>query len=118
MAFFNFKKRQNQKDDASNLVFTSPSLINPLYKPKTLAELKAEMEHTGINPAPVSLRSAISDIEGIDPIDMPSVRVGGDIFENYRATEQLESKIKESLEYYQKSIENESQEHIDESPKE
>lgn len=85
------------------LKFTSESLVNPLYKPKTLGELKAEMDHTGINPAPVLMRSGIPDIKGVDPMDMPSVVVGGDPFENIRKSVSLEQKLKETEEEYERT---------------
>lgn len=69
-----------------------------MYKPKTLGELKAEMMATGINPAPVALRSALPEVEGFDNIDAPPVRIGGDVFETIRESQKLNSRYSDSIE--------------------
>lgn len=97
MAFFNFRKRYNERKGLSSLQCTSDSLVNPLYKPKTLGELKALMVHTGINPAPVALRSPLPEnVDGIDAMDAPPVRTSGDIFENMRESARLVDEMKQA----------------------
>lgn len=79
------------------------SLINPLYKPKTLGELKALMVATGRNPSPVSLRPGIAEGDVVDPMDLPPVPVGGDTFETIRATDSLQKTLLDEASAYQKS---------------
>lgn len=97
MAFFNYRKRYNERKGQFGLKCTSDSLVNPLYKPKTLGELKALMVHTGINPAPVALRSPLPEnVEGIDAMDAPPVRTSGDVFENLRESARLIDQMKQA----------------------
>lgn len=114
MAYFNFKSNSNST--GSRLRFTSPDLVNPLYKPKTLAELKAEMSHTGINPAPIALRSPLPEIEGLDNIDAPPVCVGGDVFENIRLSREMQSRF-ESTSQKLKDLQDRLKQSYDESSK-
>lgn len=79
------------------------SPVNPLYKPRTLGELKALFHHTGINPAPVSLRDGIKEVEGIDAMDSPSVPIGGDTFANIRTGKQIQDSISEMSERVKKN---------------
>lgn len=64
-----------------------------MYKPRTLSELRALFDHTGINPAPVQLRDGIPNIEGLDPMDTPPVPIGGDTFERIRQAKALENDL-------------------------
>lgn len=96
MAFFNYRKRYVERKGRFGLECISDSLVNPLYKPKTLGELKALMVHTGINPAPVALRSPLPEnVEGIDAMDAPPVRTSGDVFENMRESARLIDQMKQ-----------------------
>lgn len=70
-----------------------PSQVNPLYKPKTLAEMRAEMVHTGINPAPSTLRKGVVACDGMDPMDAPPVPVTGDTFEHIRIAKNLKGTL-------------------------
>lgn len=102
MAFFNFENQRNRP--ITTMKFTSESLVNPLYKPKTLAELKALMAHTGINPAPVALRSGIpEDNEHVDAMDAPPVMIGGDIFENMRESARLLDQMRQAESEFERS---------------
>lgn len=105
MSFFNFKKRlQKRLHSGDGVVRYMPeSLINPLYKPKTLGELKALMVATGRNPSPVSLRPGIVEGDVADPMDLPPVPVGGDTFETIRATDSLQKTLLDEASAYQKS---------------
>lgn len=69
------------------------SLVNPLYKPKTLGELKAQMVHTGINPAPAPTRPGLPETPGVDSMDSPPIPVTGDTFEMIRAGQQVKSQL-------------------------
>lgn len=77
-----------------------PSPVNPMYKPRTLGELRALFEHTGINPAPVQLRDPIKEIDGIDAMDMPAVPVGGDVFENIRTGKAIQNDLRDKVDSY------------------
>lgn len=105
MAFFNFRKRYNERKGRFGLECISDSLVNPLYKPKTLGELKALMVHTGINPAPVALRSPLPEnVEGIDAMDAPPVRTSGDVFENMRESARLVDLMKQAEDDLRNSV--------------
>lgn len=115
MAFFNFTSRLKKRSHSGDGIirYMPESLINPLYKPKTLGELKALMVATGRNPSPVSLRPGISEGDVVDPMDLPPVPVGGDIFETIRATDSLQKTLLDEASAYQKSqqsLEDSSQE--------
>lgn len=104
MAFFNFRKRYSQRKGQFGLECVSDSLVNPLYKPKTLGELKALMVHTGINPAPVALRSPLPEnVDGLDAMDAPPVMTSGDVFENMRNSARLADELKRAESDYQES---------------
>lgn len=76
------------------------SPVNPQYKPRTLGELRALFDHTGINPAPVPTRPGIPEIEGVDPMDSPSVPIGGDRFETIRTGQLLEDELRDKVDSY------------------
>lgn len=83
--FFAHSKNKKVRKTFTGVVKRFPeSLVNPLYKPRTLSELKALMNHTGINPAPVQLREGVKEIDGLDSMDMPPIPIGGDSFEHIR----------------------------------
>ena len=104
MSFFNYRKRYSERKGQFGLKCTSESLVNPLYKPKTLGELKALMVHTGINPAPVALRSPLPEnVEGLDAMDAPSVMTGGDIFDNMRQSARLSDQMKQAEAEFERS---------------
>ena len=102
MAFFNFRKNVDKRKHCT-LVCTSEPLINPLYKPKTLGELKALFTHTGINPAPVALRQPVPENDVFDPMDTPSVDLSGDPFESRRKSASLTDKLKDAERSYESS---------------
>ena len=105
MAFFNFRKRYSERQGLFGLECVSDSLVNPLYKPKTLGELKALMVHTGINPAPVALRTPLpEDIDGLDAMDAPPVRTSGDVFENMRESARLMDNMRQAEDDLKNSI--------------
>lgn len=105
MAFFNFTSRLKKRSHSGDGIirYMPESLINPLYKPKTLGELKALMVATGRNPSPVSLRPGIAEGDVVDPMDLPPVPVGGDTFETIRATDSLQKTLLDEASAYQKS---------------
>ena len=73
------------------------------------------MNHTGINPSPVALRSGIPENnELVDAIDAPAVMIGGDVFENMRETARLTDQMKRAEEDYERS--NPQSKQSDESP--
>ena len=76
------------------------SPVNPMYKPRTLGELRALFEHTGINPAPVALRDGIKEVEGLDPMDTPPIPIGGDCFETIRIGQALENDLRDKVDTY------------------
>lgn len=97
-----FRKCDNR---ASGVIDRFPeSQVNPMYKPRTLAELKALFDHTGINPAPVPLNPAVPEMDGLDPMDTPPRPIGGDTFETIRTGKELESEMKKASEDYKKSV--------------
>ena len=86
---------------ANGIVSRFPeSPVNPQYKPRTLAELKALFDHTGINPSPVALREPIKEVDGIDAMDIPPVPIGGDTFEVIRSGQALENELRNSVDDY------------------
>lgn len=92
-------------DNANGVVKSFPeSPVNPLYKPRTLSELKALFDHTGINPAPVKLRSAVPEVDGLDPMDAPPIPIGGDTFERIRQAKSLEKEIRDKSDTYRESL--------------
>lgn len=89
-----FNKRKTCVNCATGEITDFPeSLVNPLYKPKTLAEMKAEMIHTGVNPAPASLRTPLPVSDGVDPMDAPPLPITGDTFEHIRMGEHIKRNI-------------------------
>lgn len=89
-----FNKRKTCVNCATGEITDFPdSLVNPLYKPKTLAEMKAEMIHTGVNPAPASLRTPLPVSDGVDPMDAPPLPITGDTFEHIRMGELIKRNI-------------------------
>lgn len=76
------------------------SPVNPMYKLRTLGELRALFEHTGINPAPVALRDGIKEVEGLDPMDTPPIPIGGDRFESIRIGQALENDLRDKIDAY------------------
>lgn len=102
MFFKHGKKRQALcADNANGVVKRFPgSPVNPLYKPRTLKELRALFDHTGINPAPVQLREGIKEIDGIDAMDSPAIPIGGDIFENLRIGKAIENDLRAKIDTY------------------
>ena len=82
------------------------SPVNPMYKPRTLGELRALFEHTGINPAPVQLRDPIKEVDGVDAMDMPSVPIGGDVFENIRTGKAIEKDLRHKVDSYRANQES------------
>lgn len=96
--FFRHSKTKRVSDPKSNgSVGNFPqSLVNPIYKPKTLGELKALMVHTGVNPAPQPLRPALPETPGVDSMDAPAIPVTGDMFEIIRQGQQIRSEISAS----------------------
>lgn len=80
------------------------SPVNPMYKPRTLSELKALFDHTGINPAPVAMRDGITEVEGLDAMDLLSIPIGGDTFEHIRVGKALESKLRDTELQYRESL--------------
>lgn len=93
--FFRHSKTQRPRDAKANGSCGDfpQSLVNPLYKPKTLGELKALMVHTGINPAPQPLRPALPETPGVDSMDSPAIPVTGDTFEIIRRGEQIQREL-------------------------
>lgn len=86
---------------ASGIVQKFPeSLVNPMYKPRTLAELKALFNHTGINPAPVPVLPGIPEVDGLDPMDTPPRPIGGDVFETIRVGQSLENDLRDKVDSY------------------
>ena len=93
-----YNKRKLSELPANGIVKDFPeSLVNPLYKPKTLAEMRAEMRHTGINPAPASLRDPLPVSDGVDPMDAPPIPVTGDRFEHIRRATAIKSNLESEL---------------------
>lgn len=95
--FFKHSKSKNQRvvdSRADGHVRKFPeSPVNPMYKPRTLSELRALFDHTGINPAPVQLRDGLPNIEGLDPMDTPPIPIGGDTFERIRQAKAIENDL-------------------------
>lgn len=103
--FFSKNKHTFDSDSDGCIKDFPESLVNPLYKPKTLAEMRAEMIHTGINPAPAAMRSPIPVSDGVDPMNSPPIPVTGDRFEHIRQAKaiqrqfsKLESDLKDVVE--------------------
>lgn len=92
------------------------SPVNRMYKPRTLRELKELFNHTGINPAPVQLRDALPEIDGIDPMDTPPIPIGGDRFEHIRAGQQIEKELHDNEKRYRANQEVEKPIKVDEKP--
>ena len=110
MFFKHSKKRVPTCSEHTNGVVSRfpESPVNPMYKPRTLGELRAIFEHTGTNPAPVALRDAIKEVEGLDPMDTPPVPVGGDRFETIRIGQSLENDLRDKVDTYRANQKNES----------
>lgn len=107
--FFKHSSKSVRKCDvrASGIVHKFPeSLVNPMFKPRTLAELKALFDHTGINPAPVQLREGIKEIDGLDAMDTPPIPIGGDRFETIRAGQQIEMELRDNENRYRANQES------------
>lgn len=101
--FFKHSSKGVRKCDvlASGIVQKFPeSLVNPMYKPRTLAELKALFDHTGVNPAPVPVLPGIPEVDGLDPMDTPSRPIGGDVFETIRTGQALENDLRDKVDTY------------------
>lgn len=101
--FFKHSKKGSVpcSDNVNGVVKRFPeSPVNPLYKPRTLKELRALFEHTGINPAPVQLREGIKEIDGIDAMDSPAIPIGGDTFENLRIGKAIENDLRDKVDSY------------------
>lgn len=101
--FFKHSSKGVRKCDvrASGIVQKFPeSPVNPMFKPRTLAELKALFDHTGINPAPVPLLPGVPEVDGLDPMDMPSRPIGGDVFETIRVGKALENDLRDKVDSY------------------
>lgn len=98
MFFQHSKAKKRVSDPKSNgSVGNFPqSLVNPLYKAKTLGELRALMVHTGINPSPQPLRPALPETPGVDLMDSPAIPVTDDTFEIIRRGQQIQSEIANS----------------------
>lgn len=92
------------------------SPVNPMYKPRTLGELRALFEHTGINPAPVQLRDGIKEIDGLDPMDTPPIPIGGDRFETIRIGKEIENELRDNENRYRANQEFEKTKQVEEKP--
>lgn len=107
-----FYSKSLNNDRKSGVVGGFPeSLVNPLYKPKTLSELKALCVHTGVNPSPVELRPGLPEVGGKDAMETPPIPVFADTFEAIRAAKKMDSEIKdidkqlkEEVEMYKKEV--------------
>lgn len=106
-----FKHSQNgissRDHKADGTMYRFPeSPVNPMYKPRTLGELRALFEHTGINPAPVQLREGVTELDGLDAMDSPPIPIGGDRFETIRIGKQIENELRDSEKRYRSNQES------------
>lgn len=114
--FFKHSKNGSPKCDkrSNGSVSRFPeSPVNPMYKPRTLGELRALFDHTGINPAPVQLREGVPDIDGLDPMDTPPIPIGGDTFERIRTAKQIEKELRDNENRYRANQEFEKTKEVE-----
>ena len=114
--FFKHSKKSRSVDTSTDghIRKFPESPVNRMYKPRTLRELKELFNHTGINPAPVQLRDALPEIDGIDPMDTPPIPIGGDRFEHIRAGQQIEKELHDNETRYRANQEFEKTKQVEE----